>query len=77
MPSELPKSNVSAPDQNIAHPHPQPTTGISVLIIGAGVGGIMSALECWRKGHTVRIVEQRHWLWGVLRAFRGNQITEI
>jgi monoamine oxidase len=39
-------------------PHRQSPTGISVLIVGAGVGGIMSALECWRKGHTVRILER-------------------
>jgi cation diffusion facilitator CzcD-associated flavoprotein CzcO len=41
-----------------AHPHPEPSTGISILIVGAGVGGIMTALECWRKGHTVRILER-------------------
>ena len=31
---------------------------ISVLVVGAGVGGLLSALECWRKGHTVRILER-------------------
>ena len=35
-----------------------PETGISVLIVGAGVGGICAALECWRKGHHVRIIEK-------------------
>ena len=39
-------------------PERQPSTGISVLIVGAGVGGIMTALECWRKGHDVRILER-------------------
>jgi NADPH-dependent 2,4-dienoyl-CoA reductase/sulfur reductase-like enzyme len=35
-----------------------PPTGISVLVVGAGVGGLMSALECWRKGHDVRVIER-------------------
>ena len=35
-----------------------PPTGISVLIVGAGVGGLMAALECRRKGHNVRVVER-------------------
>ena len=35
-----------------------PESGISVLIVGAGMGGLMSAMECWRKGHTVRILEK-------------------
>ncbi|KAK4141035.1 uncharacterized protein C8A04DRAFT_14412 [Dichotomopilus funicola] len=40
-------------------PHRHPETGITVLIVGAGMGGLMSALECWRKGHTVtRILER-------------------
>jgi 2-polyprenyl-6-methoxyphenol hydroxylase-like FAD-dependent oxidoreductase len=35
-----------------------PETGISVLVVGAGVGGLVTALECWRKGHEVQIVEK-------------------
>ncbi|KAL6717308.1 hypothetical protein ACLMJK_005223 [Lecanora helva] len=35
-----------------------PESGVSVLIVGAGIGGLMSAMECWRKGHTVRIIER-------------------
>ena len=35
-----------------------PETGISVLIVGSGIGGLMSALECWRKGHSIRILER-------------------
>lgn len=31
---------------------------ISVLISGAGVGGLMTALECWRNGCDVRIFER-------------------
>lgn len=33
-------------------------TGIKVLIIGAGVGGLTAALECHRKGHAVRVFER-------------------
>ena len=35
-----------------------PETEISVLIVGSGIGGLTSALECWRKGHSVRIWER-------------------
>lgn len=35
-----------------------PETGINVLIAGAGLGGLTCALECWRKGHTVRILDR-------------------
>ena len=33
-------------------------SGINVLIVGAGVGGLVAALECHRKGHNVRIWER-------------------
>jgi monoamine oxidase len=35
-----------------------PPTGISCLVVGAGVGGLMTALECRRKGHSVQVVER-------------------
>ncbi|KAH8659943.1 putative monooxygenase [Xylariales sp. PMI_506] len=35
-----------------------PPTGISVLVVGAGVGGLMAALECRRKGHDVQVIER-------------------
>ena len=35
-----------------------PDTGISILIVGAGVGGLMTALEGWRKGFQVRVLER-------------------
>lgn len=35
-----------------------PPTGISVLVVGAGIGGIVAALECKRKGHDVRVIER-------------------
>ncbi len=33
-------------------------SGISVLIVGAGPVGAYTALECWRKGHDVRVIER-------------------
>ncbi|KAL8951983.1 MAG: hypothetical protein Q9222_002075 [Ikaeria aurantiellina] len=35
-----------------------PENGIKVLVVGAGVGGLMTALECWRKGLSVRVLER-------------------
>lgn len=35
-----------------------PPSGISVLISGAGIGGIMAGLELWRIGCEVRILER-------------------
>ena len=33
-------------------------TGISVLIIGSGLGGLTAAIECFRKGHDVQVFER-------------------
>jgi NADPH-dependent 2,4-dienoyl-CoA reductase/sulfur reductase-like enzyme len=33
-------------------------SGINILIVGAGIGGLLSALECWRKGHSVQVLER-------------------
>lgn len=35
-----------------------PSTGIEVLIVGTGFGGLTAALEFTRKGHKVRIIER-------------------
>lgn len=32
-------------------------TGIDVLIVGTGLAGLTAALECYRKGYTVRILK--------------------
>ncbi|KAK4619371.1 FAD-dependent monooxygenase fsr3 [Fulvia fulva] len=34
------------------------STGVNVLIVGAGVGGLTAALECHRKGHSVRVLDR-------------------
>ncbi|KAI0601142.1 putative monooxygenase, partial [Biscogniauxia sp. FL1348] len=52
---------INTPDPSVATPtsvKPAPPSGISVLIIGAGPVGVFTALECWRKGHQVRILER-------------------
>lgn len=36
---------------------PAPKTGIKVLIVGAGFGGLTAAIECHRQGHTVEVYE--------------------
>ncbi|KAL6232651.1 hypothetical protein BDW75DRAFT_232613 [Aspergillus navahoensis] len=41
--------NDTTPTSNLPSRHP--STGITVLVIGAGMGGLMMALECWRNGH--------------------------
>jgi 2-polyprenyl-6-methoxyphenol hydroxylase-like FAD-dependent oxidoreductase len=35
-----------------------PPSGVSVLVVGAGPAGVFAALECWRKGHNVRVIER-------------------
>ena len=35
-----------------------PTSSISIIVVGAGIGGLLAALECWRKGHDVRVLEK-------------------
>jgi 2-polyprenyl-6-methoxyphenol hydroxylase-like FAD-dependent oxidoreductase len=36
-----------------------PSTGIDMLIVGGGIGGMTLAIESHRKGHNVRLIEQR------------------
>ena len=35
-----------------------PENGIKVIIVGAGNGGLNAALECWRKGCEVVVLEK-------------------
>ena len=33
-------------------------SGIKVVVVGAGFGGLANAIECHRKGHDVEVFEQ-------------------
>lgn len=43
---------------NVDGVHRLPATGLKIIIIGGGVGGLGAALECWRKGFEVVVLEQ-------------------
>lgn len=36
-----------------------PKSGVSILIVGGGIGGLSCAIEAHRKGHSVRLVEKQ------------------
>lgn len=40
-------------------------SNIDVLIVGAGLGGLCAAIECYRQGHSVSVVENKHGLEGL------------
>jgi thioredoxin reductase len=42
-------------DRNIAE---YPPTGLEVIVVGAGFGGLTAAIECARKGHKVQVLER-------------------
>ncbi|KAL4987679.1 hypothetical protein BDW68DRAFT_197223 [Aspergillus falconensis] len=50
--------NGTTPTSDLPSRHP--STGITVLVAGAGMGGLMTALECWRKGHNVVGIIERN-----------------
>ena len=35
-----------------------PENDIKLIVVGAGVGGLQAALECWRKGCEVVVLER-------------------
>ncbi|SJL02130.1 related to fusarubin cluster-monooxygenase [Armillaria ostoyae] len=37
----------------------EPLSGIDILVAGGGLAGLTVAIECYRKGHNVRVVERR------------------
>lgn len=36
-----------------------PSSGLSTLVIGGGIAGLSFAIEAYRKGHDVRLVDRR------------------
>ena len=39
------------------YPFVGPDTGLNVIVVGAGLGGLACAIECRRKGHNVIVFE--------------------
>lgn len=35
-----------------------PPSGLKVIVVGSGPGGLLAAIECWRKGHEVEVLEK-------------------
>ncbi|KAF2164032.1 hypothetical protein M409DRAFT_68247 [Zasmidium cellare ATCC 36951] len=51
-------------------PTRSPPTNTTILISGAGIGGLFTALECWRLGFTVRILER-----AAFSSAQGDSVT--
>ena len=34
-------------------------SGIDILVVGGGLGGLFAAIELYRQGHSVRIIESK------------------
>jgi 2-polyprenyl-6-methoxyphenol hydroxylase-like FAD-dependent oxidoreductase len=51
-------------------------TGIDVLVVGTGLGGLVATLECVRKGHNVRVLERNADIniMGTLHAFDPKDV---
>lgn len=37
----------------------EPPSGIDILVVGSGLGGLFSSIELHRQGHNVRIIESK------------------
>lgn len=37
----------------------QPASGVDVLVVGAGLGGLFAAIELYRQGHGVKVIEAK------------------
>jgi NADPH-dependent 2,4-dienoyl-CoA reductase/sulfur reductase-like enzyme len=48
----------------------EPLSGIDVLIVGAGLGGLNAAVELYRQGHNVRLIEAKSQIEGLVGMFR-------
>lgn len=37
----------------------QPSSGLSILVVGGGIAGLGFAIEAYRKGHNIRVIDRR------------------
>lgn len=53
-----------------------PSSGLSILVVGGGIAGLGFAIEAYRKGHGVRIIDRRPNFndYGRLKQFSGSSI---
>ncbi|KAI7124781.1 hypothetical protein KC352_g32288, partial [Hortaea werneckii] len=59
MPCTDPSLDTSSPPNHNPSPYAKvPKTGIKVIIVGAGFGGLCAAIECHRQGHNVEVYEK-------------------
>jgi NADPH-dependent glutamate synthase beta subunit-like oxidoreductase len=56
-----------------------PLSGIDVLIVGAGIGGLNAAVELYRHGHNVQLVEAKSKIEGLvgMTTFQANESDEV
>lgn len=54
----LPPRNMSERSDTIDGVHRAPASGVNILIAGGGISGCTAAMECWRQGHNVRVLER-------------------
>ena len=47
---------VAVEQNDVAVPH---SSGVKVIVVGMGLGGLVTAVECMRKGHTVLAFDQQ------------------
>ncbi|KAL2786097.1 monooxygenase [Aspergillus keveii] len=50
---------------NCLPPERHPETNIRVLVVGAGLGGLFCAIELWRHGHSVQVIEMKNEIEGL------------
>ncbi|KAF5011313.1 hypothetical protein FDECE_2563 [Fusarium decemcellulare] len=53
-----------------------PSSGIDILIVGGGLGGLSFAIEAYRKGHDVRVIDRRPHFNDYGKIGIGNEIEE-
>ena len=63
--NDAPVNGVHERQQNAELPR-EPLSDIDVLIVGAGLGGLNAAVEVYRQGHNVRLIEAKSKMEGLV-----------